>query len=396
MSYHLYLFVMLLLLSIHHQAPAAETVKIHLKVFVPEDTDTEKKVFLCGNLDILGNWKSNGLMLQKDSGKFWHTEIEIPKGKLFLYKFTLGDWKLVEKCQKGLEIPNRTLRAEKAINVECTVQKWGTNIVKSTLTGNIKFHEEFTSKYLKNKRTIAVYLPPQYEKSTGERFPVLYMHDGQNIFDAATCFSGSEWQADETAEKLIAEKEIEPLIIVGIYNNADRADEYLPVRDEIRKKGGNASAYARFVTEEVKPFIDKNYRTLPERENTAIAGSSFGGVISMYIASIYPEIFSKCAIVSPGLWIGDKWPIRQAKEDGKWMQKMRLWLDMGTQEGDDITEFNKGISDTRELEKLFISNGLKSGKDYIYLEVEGGRHHESDWAKRFDRILKFFFGIKNN
>src|SRR5881396_1106432 len=151
---------------------------------------------------------------------------------------------------------------------------------KHTLTGNIKRHRAFPSKILGNRRDILVYLPRGYRRFLGRRYPVLYLHDGQNVFDAATSFAGVEWGVDETAERLIRAKLIEPLIIVAVANTGeDRLHEYAPTPGVIEAKGrrkkrsrGLARLYARFLIEELKPFIDKRYRTKPEAEFTGLGG----------------------------------------------------------------------------------------------------------------------------
>ncbi|MBF0542792.1 MAG: hypothetical protein HQM08_00040 [Candidatus Riflebacteria bacterium] len=383
---------LLLLLFSPNQVFGEKMIKIEFNVQVPKDTDKNKGVFLAGNHEKLGSWKPDGVRLFQEKDKSWHFNLEVPINTPLSFKITQGDWKSVEKNSKGLDIKDRRLTAIQDSTIDVIVEKWGGGPVPSTLTGDIRFHKKFYSSNLKNERTIIVYLPPDYEKQRKMRCPVFYMHDGQNIFDASTCSSGFEWQADETAERLIKSGRLPPMIIVGIYNNEDRVDEYLPIRDKERQKGGKASKYAKFVVEEVKPFIDKTYRTLPGKETTGICGSSFGGLVSLYICSKYPQVFSMCGIVSPGLWVGNAWILKQVKKTGEWLKGVRFWLDMGSQEGDDISEFNEGIQNTRDLEKIFLEKGLLPGRDYYYLEVAGGRHHESDWAERFDKILLYFFG----
>jgi predicted alpha/beta superfamily hydrolase len=148
--------------------------------------------------------------------------------------------------------------------------------LQHTLTGNFRVHPQFQSQFLQDRRDLIVYLPPQYGERPGERYPVLYMHDGQNLFDAATAFAHQEWGVDEAAEELIASGAIEPLIIVGIYNAGEqRLEEYTHVRNR-RGQGGRARRHAQFVVEELKPFIDSTYRTLSDPANTGLGGSSLG------------------------------------------------------------------------------------------------------------------------
>src|SRR6266550_8256995 len=160
---------------------------------------------------------------------------------------------------------------------------------KHTLTGNIKRHRAFQSRILGNRRDVLVYLPPGYRRFSLRRYPVLYLHDGQNVFDAATSFAGVEWGVDETAQRLIRRKLIEPLIIVAVANTGpDRIHEYAPTRCIIDSKAkrkkrsrGLARKYGKFLIQELKPFIDSKYRTKPEAEFTGLGGSSLGGLLVM-------------------------------------------------------------------------------------------------------------------
>lgn len=154
-----------------------------------------------------------------------------------------------------------------------------------TLTGHIHIHKGFTSRLLRNHRDVIVYLPPDYEANRRKRYPVLYLQDGQNLFDGTTSFTyGQEWRVDETAQSLIKGGEIEPLIIVGIHNAGhERTDEYTPTRDTRRKVGGKAEIYGRMLVEELKPVIDSRYRTLSHASHTGLGGSSLGGLVSLYL-----------------------------------------------------------------------------------------------------------------
>src|SRR5205085_1778684 len=145
-----------------------------------------------------------------------------------------------------------------------------------------------------------VYVPPDYEKQTDQRYPVLYMNDGQNLFDGATSFAGIEWRVDETAEHLIAAKQIEPVIIVGIYNGlTERSVEFAPPSMASDAAKGRGDLYAKFVVEEVKPFIDKTYRTNPDRAHTALAGGSHGGLMALHVAKQSPQTFGQLGLFSP-------------------------------------------------------------------------------------------------
>src|ERR1700704_4913168 len=184
---------------------------------------------------------------------------------------------------------------------------------ENTLTGNIQKHRGFRSKILANRRDVLVYLPRGYSRFSRQRYPVLYLQDGQNVFDAATSFSGVEWGVDETAERLIKESLIEPLIIVAVANTGEeRIHEYAPTRGVIdakakRKKRsqGLARKYGYFLIDELKPYIDRKYRTNPDAEFTGLGGSSLGGLVTLAIGIFYPHAFRRLMVMSPSVWWDD-------------------------------------------------------------------------------------------
>lgn len=261
-----------------------------------------------------------------------------------------------------------------------------------TLTGDIRFHKSFHSKILSNDRDVVVYLPPGYESSSKRRYAILYLHDGQNLFDGATSFiPGKEWRVDETAQSLIIAGKIEPLIIVGIYNAGKaRIDEYTPTADQKYKMGGKADLYGRMLVEELKPFIDSTYRTRKDAEHTGLGGSSLGGIVSLYLALKYPDVFGKTAAVSPSVWFANKQIVHYAEALNS-KPKTRIWLDMGTKEGQTAEQAQQSVSDARLLKETLQKKGWKSGKDLSYFEAEGAEHNETAWAARVEQILKFLF-----
>lgn len=255
----------------------------------------------------------------------------------------------------------------------------------------MKFHRGFPSRILKNKRTLLVCLPDSYAAGKARRYPVIYMHDGQNVFDSATAYAGVEWGAYETAAALAQENPPLEAIIVGIYNNADRMQEYAPHRDAVRG-GGKGREYAEFLVKEVKPFIDGKYRTLSGREDTAVAGSSLGGLISLFLILEYPGVFSKAGVLSPSLyWAGHTLlPLAEKKADAK---KMKIWLSMGTEEGGKSGKrktLTESVLDSRKLRDILLAKGFKKNKGLIYHEEPGGRHNEKYWAKLLPDVFRFF------
>jgi predicted alpha/beta superfamily hydrolase len=255
-----------------------------------------------------------------------------------------------------------------------------------TLAGTVELHPEFHSALLGQARRVWVYLPPQHPAEPERRFPVLYIQDGQNVFDGATAFlAGKEWEVDETAERLIGEGKIEPLVVVAVDNGGERrAFEYLPTRDARAGGGGGANLYGRMLVEELKPWVDARYRTRAGREDTGIAGSSFGGIVSLYVGLRYPEVFGKIAALSTSVWVDDRFIVRfvdalPAKPD------TRVWVDIGTREGP------SSVPDARALHDALLRKGWREGADLRYVEADGAVHNEVAWAKRMPAVLEFLF-----
>jgi predicted alpha/beta superfamily hydrolase len=261
---------------------------------------------------------------------------------------------------------------------------------KHTLTGNIKRHRAFPSKVLGNRRDVLVYLPPGYRRFSTTDYPVLYLHDGQNVFDAATAFAGVEWGVDETAERLIQKKLIEPLIIVAIANTGEeRIHEYAPTRGVIdakakRKKRsrGLARLYGHFLMNELKPFIDRKYRTKREAAFTGLGGSSLGGLATLAIGILYPQAFSRLIVMSPSIW-WDDFAIYRLVGSIEQKPPLKIWLDTGTAE--------PGWEQGRELRNRLIEKDWKLLDDLQYLEAKGADHSEAAWAKRVEPALRFLF-----
>lgn len=255
----------------------------------------------------------------------------------------------------------------------------------STLSGEFRFHADVASRFLEQKRNVIVYLPPGYDDDPTRRYPVFYMHDGQNIFDATTAFGGQEWRLDETAQAMIESGEIEPMIIVGIYNTGEhRIYEYTPSFDKKQNAGGGGKLYGRFVVEELKPMIDDTYRTLAGRSQTAVGGSSLGGLISLYLGVRYPYIFGRVAAISPSVWWDRRMILRPYRTLTLKLQQ-KIWLDTGDQEG------RPALQNVRDLRELLVAKGWAEGVDFGYLEAAGHSHDEKSWAARMGAVLGFLF-----
>ncbi|MEP6743101.1 MAG: alpha/beta hydrolase-fold protein [bacterium] len=263
-----------------------------------------------------------------------------------------------------------------------------------TLTGDIRVHKNFHSQILNNDRDVLVYLPPGYDVAKAKRYSVFYLHDGQNLFDGATSFiPGQEWRVDETAQKLITDGKIMPLIIVAVYNTKDRIDEYTPAADARHKMGGKADLYGRMLVEELKPFIDAKYRTKKDAGHTGVGGSSLGGLVSLYLALKYPGVFGRAAVVSPSVWFANKQIVRYVEALPE-KTSVHIWIDIGTKEGHSAEEAQQTVNDARLLKDVLVKKGWKLGKDLNYFEAAGAEHNEGAWAARVEVILRFLFPRK--
>jgi predicted alpha/beta superfamily hydrolase len=249
---------------------------------------------------------------------------------------------------------------------------------------NLHKHEGFRSRFLRNQRDLIVYLPPGYEEQPSRHYPALYLHDGQNLFDGATSFiPGMDWHVGQTADQCICSGAVEPLIIVGMYNTKARIREYTPTHVP-KLGGGRADRYAKFLIEEVKPFIEREYRTLSGPEKTGIGGSSLGGLVSLYLGLKFSQIFGKVAALSPSVWWNQRVMHRFAAAADV-NPRPAIWLDIGTREGPRI------VQDVEQFRDILLQKGWQLGRDLQYQRVEGAEHNEAAWAQRVGPFLQFLY-----
>lgn len=263
----------------------------------------------------------------------------------------------------------------------------------NTAVGNIQVREKVWSPQLANYRNLFVYLPPSYE-SEQKRYPVLYMHDGQNLFDQSTSFA-EEWRVDETMERL-SQEGIEA-IVVGIPNRGvERLVEYSPFYDA-HHGPGRGDRYLAFLEETVKPLIDGDFRTLPGREHTGVMGSSMGALITLYAFFTLPHLFSFAGVMSPSFWYAGK-AIFPFVRDAAYVPG-RIYMDVGTREyGGSMTA--KGARDrsrrhygqVRRMKRILVRKGYRPRSDLLVVEEKWAAHHEPAWASRLPDALRFLLG----
>jgi len=251
-------------------------------------------------------------------------------------------------------------------------------------SGQLSKHEKFRSRFLRNQRDLIVYTPPGYYDQPARRFPVLYLHDGQNLFDGATSFiPGQDWHVGQTADQCMNAGTVEPLIIVGMYNTKARVREYTPTHVP-KLGGGRADRYAKFLIEEVKPFVEGEYRTLSGPQQTGIGGSSLGGLVSLYLGLKHSAIFGKIAALSPSVW-WNQLVIHRFAKALRVEPRPRIWLDIGTREGPRI------VQDVERFRDVLLEKGWGFGVDLHYERVEGAEHNEAAWAQRVRPFLQFLY-----
>ena len=264
----------------------------------------------------------------------------------------------------------------------------GTDIVVET--GGLRLHE-LCSRIFRNTRLLRVWLPPDYDESGATRYPVLYLNDGQNLFEAATAFAGVPWGAGETARRLILEKKIAPLIIVGIDNTGrSRIREYIPYRSldppVLRAKG---KRYPEFLRREVMPLIEKHYPVAEGPKNTGFGGSSLGGLIALFTQVAMPGVFGRLLVESPSLFVANRKMLEECRGLQEWPE--RMFVGIGTREVGSPGKDEKAVGDVRQLEAILTAGGLDEKRLEVWIE-EGATHSESAWAGRFPRALEFLFG----
>ena len=353
----------------------AESVSVHFEI-ISRNMAKDSTLYICGNQELLGNWNPAGLALQKINDTLWTTTLSLPKNAPVEYKFTQGSWTTEPLDERGNPFSNFQLIAHSDTTIIHRFTHW--KKLQSTETGTIVHHRNLRSEGLL-PRDIHVWLPPDYNIHINRRYPVLYMQDGQNIFDSKTASFGTEWQADETADSLIRAGLIEPLIIVAIDNTAQRTPEYSYTE--------TGQCYREFIINRVKPFVDKNYRTIPDRNHTAVGGSSLGALVAFIFLWEHNQVFSKAICMSPAFKIEDFDAVTPVRTYTGRKKDITLYIDNG---GIDLErELQHGVD---EMLKALREKEYIDGKDYFWVWDKNAAHNEAAWRKRLPSALIFLFG----
>jgi predicted alpha/beta superfamily hydrolase len=250
-----------------------------------------------------------------------------------------------------------------------------------TSKGRLVKVTNFWSPQLGNGRTLVIYLPPSYSENPLKRYPVLYMHDGQNLFEAATSAFGTEWQVDENINAAVGAGRMDEVIVVGVANTGNRIWEYTPCCDATYG-GGGADSYERFLIDTVKPYVDQSLRTLPGKNNTGVMGSSLGGLVSFYLARRNPSVFAKAGCLSSSFWWNDE-ALTVVVEQSTAYVPVTIYLDAGTS--------NDGLPQTTRMDNALLADGYVQGRDLRFFAAQGGSHNEASWAARVRVPLEFLF-----
>lgn len=349
---------------------------------IPKNSASSIQLFVAGTFN---NWEpgDTNSKMSKDAKGHYTLTINPPKGEV-RYKFTRGNWATVEGSADGSFRPDRVIQYDGGKRtVFCNINNWEGSSAgqkKSTAAANvIILDKSFRMPELKRSRRVWIYLPPDYYNSN-KSYPVIYLHDGQNIFDNASAFSG-EWKVDETLNEIF-QKTQRGFIAVGIDNGAQyRFDEYSAWRNT-RFGGGDGDKYVQFIAESLKPYIDENFRTLSDRNNTAIIGSSMGGLISHYAIMERPDVFGKAGVFSPSFWFTNQvfW---YTSSKGK-QQDVKIFMIGG------LTEKSNMVGNMYAMKRTMLARGFDNSE--IYLDVHGdGQHSEWYWAREMPDAINWLF-----
>jgi predicted alpha/beta superfamily hydrolase len=340
-----------------------------------------EQVFLTGNVEEMGRWDVTAVPMTRMDDNRWEAILSLQTDSLVEFKVTRGSWETEEVAANGSLLPNHAFTPVDGGKVEIQVASWKDargEKPASRITGDYRYLPQIQSKYLDHARDVIVWFPPGYEARPTKRYPVLYMHDGRQVFDPSTSTWGKDWQVDELAQDMILNGELEPFIVVAADCTDARFDEYSPA-----KRGDD---YLRFLIEELKPMVDATWRTDPER--SAVAGASMGGLISFYAAWKHPDIYFGAACLSPAFEerYGHEC-FRLVEESRGQLPDLKLFLSCG---GAGELE-TKLLAGTLKMANRLRNAGYPEKKLTVRIE-SWAEHNEEAWARMTPHWLRFLFG----
>lgn len=380
-------FSLLLALGLFSAAHAQLTLKI---TSIPANTPPGASIYATGTFN---NWDpGDQTKILTSLGGGQYQIVLNPAAGQVKFKFTRGNWTAVEGNSTGSYLPDRVLNyTGQATTVNLTILSWedlsGGN-GNGTAAPNVQvLDNNFLIPQLNRNRRIWLYLPPDYQ-SSNKSYPVLYMQDGQNLFDVTTSFSG-EWQVDESLNELFNQGDY-GCIVVGIDNGGQyRLDEYSPWVNSEYNQGGQADELLDFMVNTLKPYIDAHYRTLPGRLTTGVAGSSMGALFSMYAFSERQDIYSKAGIFSPAFWYSEGHEVQDVASHPK-QGPARVFFISGTDEEQDGNQSNYVVNDMSDVANAMLTAGFSSSEINFQTKADGV-HSESFWAREFPGVYQWLF-----
>jgi predicted alpha/beta superfamily hydrolase len=354
----------------------AQNLHVSIHVIVPRNTPKNDSLLVVGNDKKFGEWiYPNSARMTHVKDSLWAYDSDFPKNTFLSFKILRGSWFHEATYNNSLNGMTFSFTVSHDTSVTISPSNWNDLLVRS-ITGTVNYYHNLYSPEMKYPRDVIIWLPPSYFKNTDKRYPVLYMHDGQNLMDASTSGFGTDWRVDKVSDSLIRSGAVEEYIVVGIYNSPNRWVEY--------SGDDEGKMYADFIVHTLKPMIDKQYRTKPDRDNTAIMGSSMGGNISFYFLLWYPDIFSKAASLSGGFAYDEGNILKKIDTLKLPLQHLSLYLDCGDQGLDKYF----GISN----EWLYQQLKNKNFYNVVYYPVPDADHNEFAWSHRLWKPLEFLFG----
>ncbi len=380
MNFRLISVFLLSLFILFRTTAQEQTIRINFILNSP-DLSPDTAVFIAGGHEQLGNWNPGKIKMNYSGNHTWTYQITLNRPLSIEYKYTLGSWEREAANANGSALANFNAKITKDTTIKNDIYFWtkggAKRTIESHVTGKVAYHKAMKGTGI-NDRDIIVWFPPGYETEKTKRYPVLYMHDGQNIFDPATSAFGVDWKIDETFDSLIRKKFIPPMIVVGIYNTPDRTREY--------GQGEKGKAYMEFMVRKLKPFIDSAYRTKRDAKSTWVGGSSMGGLISFMLAWEYPKVFSKAICMSPAFKISSIDYVKVVNQSTRKSNGQSFYIDNG---GVGLeSQLQPGID---EMIKALKAKGFRQNKDYFLIIDPEAKHFESAWAERFPEALLMLY-----